>query len=161
MTAPFTLITLNNTHKRLEFDCGSPELNTYFQKQVTQDIRRKVTACFVAVGADERIAGYYTLASASILLSDLPEQTSKKLPRYPTVPAVRLGRLAVDLNFKGQGLGGALLANAFLRASRSEIAAYALVVDAIDQNAASFYQHHGFIAFPSAPLMLFLPLSKS
>jgi len=161
MTAPFLLTPLNVSHNRSDFVCGSPALDGYFKKQVTQDIRRKVTACFVAVADDKRIAGYYTLASASVLLSDLPEKTSKKLPRYPTVPAVRLGRLAVDQSFKGQGLGGALLADAFLRASRSEIAAYALIVDAKDQQAVSFYEHHGFILFPNSPLMLFLPLTNS
>lgn len=160
MTAPFVLARLATSHHRSGFVCGSPALDDYFKKQVTQDIKRKVTACFVAVAQDKHIAGYYTLASASILLSDLPEKTSKKLPRYPSVPAVRLGRLAVDQNFKGQGLGGALLADAFLRASSSEIAAYALIVDAKDQQAVSFYKHHGFIAFPHLPLMLFLPLTK-
>lgn len=70
-----------------------------------------------------------------------------------------MGRLAVDQNFKGQGLGGALLADALDRAIRSEIAAYALVVDAKDELAAAFYRHHGFIALPDAPLTLFLPLA--
>lgn len=158
MNAPFLLTALDASHDRSAFACGSDTLDDYFKKQVTQDTRRKVTACFVAVADDQRIAGYYTLAAASVLLSDLPEKTSKKLPRYPTVPAVRLGRLAIDQNYKGRGLGGALLADAFFRASRSEIAAYALIVDARDQQAVSFYKHHGFIVFPDLPLMLFLPL---
>ena len=81
-----------------------------------------------------------------------------KLPRYPSVPAVRMGRLAVDQNFKGQGLGGALLSDALDRAANSEITAYALVVDAKDESAASFYRHHGFIALPDSQLTLFLPL---
>ncbi|MGL4666489.1 MAG: GNAT family N-acetyltransferase [Saezia sp.] len=160
MTAPYLLTTLATSHNRSGFACGSSALDNYFKKQVTQDIRRKVTACFVAVTDDKCIAGYYTLASASVLLSELPEKTSKKLPRYPTVPAVRLGRLAVDQNLKGQGLGGALLADAFLRASRSEIAAYALIVDAKDGQAVAFYEYHGLIKFPNSPLMLFLPLTK-
>ncbi len=79
--------------------------------------------------------------------------------RYPTVPAVRMGRLAVDQAFQGQGLGGALLADALYRAARSEIAAYALMVDAKDEPAAAFYQHHGFITLPDSPLALFLPLA--
>lgn len=83
----------------------------------------------VALADGGRIAGYYTVASASLLLADLPAATAKKLPRYPTVPAVRLGRLAVDMAFKRQGLGGALLADALDRAARSEIAAHALMVD--------------------------------
>jgi len=99
------------------------------------------------------------LASASLLLADLPVGTGKKLPRYPTVPAVRMGRLAVDKEFKGQGLGGALLADALDRAARSEIAAFALMVDAKNEVAADFYQHHGFIALPDSRRTLFLPLA--
>jgi len=118
-----------------------------------------VTACFVALDAGQRVAGYYTLASSSVFLGDLPLALNKKLPRYPSVPAVRMGRLAVDLSFKRHGLGGALLADALLRAARAEIAAYALVVDSKDASAADFYPHHGFIALSGAPGTLFLPLS--
>ena len=92
------------------------------ERGVAQDIRRRVTACFIALAGGQRIAGYYTLASASLLLADLPATTAKKLPRYPTVPVVRMGRLAIEQAFKGQGLGGALLADALDRATRSEIA---------------------------------------
>lgn len=99
------------------------------------------------------------MASVSLLLTDLPTNTGKRLPRYPTVPAVRMGRLAVDKQFKGQGLGGALLADALDRAASSEIAAFALIVNAKDDVAATFYRHHGFIALPDSPLTLFLPLA--
>lgn len=157
--APFRVTQLDATHDRTTFNSGSSPLDSYFQQQVTQDIRRRVTACFVALTGELRIAGYYTLASASLLLSDLPATTGKKLPRYPSVPAVRMGRLAVDQDFKGQGLGGALLADALERAVNSDIAAYALVVDAKDESAADFYRHHDFIALPNQPLTLFLPLA--
>ena len=70
-----------------------------------------------------------------------------------------MGRLAVDRAFQGQGLGGALLADALDRTARSEIAAFALMVDAKDEAATAFYQHHGFIALPDSPLTLFLPLA--
>lgn len=157
--APFWLAPLDAAHDRTTFSSGSEPLDWYLRKQVSQDIRRRVAACFVALTEGQRIAGYYTLASASILLADLPVSTGKKLPRYPTVPAVRMGRLAVDQAFKGQGLGGALLADALDRVARSEIAAYALMVDAKDEMAAVFYRHHGFIALPDSPLTLFLPLA--
>jgi ribosomal protein S18 acetylase RimI-like enzyme len=157
--APFRLAPLDATHDRTAFRCDSEPLNHYLSAQVTQDIRRRVAACFVALADGQRIAGYYTLASASLLLVDLPASTGKKLPRYPTVPAVRMGRLAVDRAFKGQGLGGALLADALDRVARSEIAAFALMVDAKDEAAADFYRHHGFIALPDSPLTLFLPLA--
>jgi len=95
-----------------------------------------------------------------VLLTELPSSTGKKLPRYPTVPMVRMGRLAVDQAFRGQGLGSALLADALGRAARSEMAAHALMVDAKDAAAANFYQHHGFIALPDSPRTLFLPLAS-
>src|SRR5574343_334402 len=160
-SAPFRLASLDASHERATFNSGSESLDRYLREQVTQDIRRRVAACFVALADDQRIAGYYTLASASLLLAALPASTGKKLPRYPTVPAVRLGRLAVDQAFSGQGLGGALLAEALDRAARSEIAAYALIVDAKDEAAAAFYLHPGFIALPSSPLTLFLPLATA
>ena len=120
-----------------------------------------MAACFVALSDRQRIAGYYTLAAASLMLADLPASISKKLPRYPTVPALRMGRLAVDEAFSGQGLGGALLADALERATRSEIAAYALMVDAKDGSAVAFYGYHGFITLPDSPLTLFLPLATA
>jgi ribosomal protein S18 acetylase RimI-like enzyme len=158
--APFLLVPLDAAHDRTGFNSDSEPLNRYLREQVTQDIRRRVAACFVALKDGERIAGYYTLASASLLLVDLPASIGKKLPRYPTVPAIRMGRLAVDQDFKGQGLGGALLADALDRAIRSEIAAFALMVDAKDEAAAAFYRHHGFIALPDS-LTLFLPLATA
>lgn len=158
-TAKFRVAPLDTAHNRAEFNSGSEPLDRYFQQQVTQDVRRRVTACFVALSIEQRIAGYYTLASSSVLLNDLPANVGKKLPRYPLVPAVRMGRLAVDQDFKKQGLGGALLADAMSRAAHSEITAYAMIVDAKDKNAAAFYQHHGFIPLPNSPLTLFLPLA--
>ncbi len=157
--APYRLAPLDAAHDRDGFDSGSEPLNRYIREQVTQDIRRRVAACFVASADGQRIEGYYTLASASLLLSDLPASTGKKLPRYPTVPTVRMGRLAVDQSFKGQGLGGALLADAVDRAAHSEFAAFALTVDAKDEAAAAFYRHHGFVALPDSPRTLFLPLA--
>ena len=157
--APFRLAPLDAAHDRTAFNSDSAPLNRYLREQVTQDVRRRVATCFVALADGQRIAGYYTLASASLLLAELPASTSKKLPRYPTVPAVRMGRLAIDQAFKGQGLGGALLADALDRAARAEIAAYALMVDAKDESVADFYRHHGFIALPDSPRTLFLPLA--
>ena len=140
--APFLVAPLDAAHERTGFHSGSDPLDRYLREQVTQDIRRRVAACFVA-------------------LADLPVSISKKLPRYPTVPAVRMGRLAVDEAFSGQGLGGALLADALERAARPEIAAHALMVDAKDGHAAAFFGHHGFIAQPDSPLTLFLPLTTA
>lgn len=155
----FRVVPIDQMHDRNTFNSGSVSLDSYFRERVTQDVRRRVAACFVALSNDGRIAGYYTLSSASVFLGDLPAKLIKKLPRYPSVPVVRMGRLAVDQTFRGQGLGGALLADALTRVIRSEIAAYALVVDAKDNAAADFYRHHGFLETASEPLTLFLPLA--
>lgn len=157
--APFLLVPFDSAYDRSIFRSDSVQLNRYLKQQVTQDIRRRVAACFVALAEERRIAGYYTLASASIPLTELPLSTGRKLPRYPSVPAVRMGRLAVDRAYEGQGLGGALLADALVRAARSEIAAFALMVDAKDKSAIAFYQHHGFIALPEMAHTLFFPLA--
>lgn len=157
---PFRLALLDASHERRGFDSGSQALDRYFREQVSQDVRRRVATCFVALTDDQRVAAYYTLASASVPLTALPVDVVKKLPRYRAVPVVRMGRLAVDQVFKGQGLGGAMLADALMRVMRSEIAAYALLVDAKDESAARFYRHHGFIALPESPLTLFLPLAS-
>ncbi len=155
----FQVVLLGTKHDRAGFHCESDALNRYLKEQVTQDMRRRVAACFVALTEDQRIAGYYTLASASVMLNDLPISIGNRLPRYPSIPAIRMGRLAVDQEYTGQGLGGAMLADALERAVRSEIAAYALVVDAKDKATAEFYLHHGFMALPNTPLTLFLPLA--
>jgi GNAT superfamily N-acetyltransferase len=109
--------------------------------------------------ATGRIAGYYTLSAADVSVSDLPAELAHRLPRYPSVPAARIGRLAIDRRFQGRGLGGALLLNAAMRALRSEIAVFALAVDAKDDKAAAFYRRHGFSAFASNPLQLIAPLA--
>lgn len=158
---PFRVVSYNSSFDRNTFNCGTDDLNRYFRDQLSQDIRRRVTACFVALSKEDRVAGFYTLASSSVFLGDLPEIIKKKLPRYPSVPVVRMGRLAVDQAFKGQGLGGALLSDALLRVIRSEIAAYALVVDAKDDTAADFYRHHGFMMTDRDDLTLFLPLATA
>ena len=160
MTAPGLRVeALSPQIDRSTFASGSEPLDNYFRHRVTQDIRRRVTACFVAVTPEGRVAGYYTLASASLVLGELPPETARRLPRYPSIPAVRMGRLAVDQTFRGQGLGSALLADALARAAHSEIAAFAMTVDAKDQAALAFYLHHGFISLPDSPMALFLPLA--
>jgi ribosomal protein S18 acetylase RimI-like enzyme len=159
MAARFKVAALDPGADRSSFRCGVVPLDRYFHSQVGQDIKRRVTACFAATDACGTMAGYCTLASASIGLSDLPDAQARKLPRYPSVPAVRMGCLAVDLAFRGTGLGASLLADALRRVFMAQIAAYALVVDAKDDAAAAFYAHHGFIALPERPLCLCLALA--
>jgi ribosomal protein S18 acetylase RimI-like enzyme len=158
----FTIARLHSLHERAKFESGIAPLDRYFRDHVTQDIRRRITNCFVAVDAQTGdVAAYNTLAATSVLLTDLPPEIGKKLPRYPLVPAVRLGRLAVDMRYRGQGFGSALLWDATERAIRSEITAFALVVDAKGPEAVAFYRHHGLLPFDSSPMTLFLPLAEA
>ena len=162
MTPPFRLEPLDDTHDRGSFSCGVEPLNRYLKTQATLDIRRRIATCFVAIEArSQALAAYYTIASAGISMFDLPPELTKKLPRYPTVPAVRIGRLAVDLKFRGKGLGGALLADALRRVLLSPPAAFALLVDAKDDQAVAFYRHHGFQSLASQPRTLFLPIATA
>lgn len=154
----YRIVALDPGQERSGFHCGVAALDRYFHERVTQDVRRRITTCFVALDERNRVAGFYTLAATSVLLAELPDSIAKKLPRYPTVPAIRLGRLAVDQAARGQGLGAALLADALSRGIDSEIAAFALVVDAKGEAAMAFYKHHGFIRLANQPRTLFLPL---
>ncbi|MGA2588784.1 MAG: GNAT family N-acetyltransferase [Bryobacteraceae bacterium] len=159
MMGSFNVEPLAPSHDRTTFTCGVDALDRYFQHQVGQDVRRRATACFVAREiATDRNAGFYTLAAGGVLLAEMPAPLAKRLPRYPSVPVARLGRLAVDLAYHGLRLGGALLWDAVDRATRSEIAIYALVVDAKDEQTENFYRHHGFVALGNTARHLILPL---
>ncbi len=150
--------TLSSRHDRESFASGSEALDRYFRNQASQDVRRRIATCFVAVDEKERIAGYYTLAATSVALTGFSESTVKRLPRYPVVPAALLGRLAVDLTCQGRGIGGLLLADAIRRISRVEMGVFALVVDAKDDNAQRFYEHFGFVLLPDQDRRLCLPM---
>lgn len=162
MTPPFRLEQLSDQHDRDSFTCGDVALDRYLHTQATQDIRRRIANCFVAIEvATGRLAAYYTIASAGVPITELPPSVSKRLPRYPTLPAVRIGRLAVDLGFRGRGLGSALLADAVRRTLQAPPAVFTPLVDAKNEEAANFYRHHGFLSLTSQPRTLFLPLATT
>lgn len=145
MTSPFRIEILGAHHDRKSFFSDVAALDRYFAEQATQDVRRRVAACYVAVEvATGAVAGYYTLSAGGIALSEMLESLAKRLPRYPSVPVARLGRLAVAHACRGRSLGAALLWDAASRAVRSEVAMVSLVVDAKDETSAAFYRHHGF-----------------
>ena len=158
-----TVEPMGRQHNRTAFHCGAEPLDRYLKQQARQDADKRVAAPFVAVNPpDTRVLGYYTLsASASVLtLADLPDELARKLPRYPQLPVTLLGRLAVDESTKGQGLGEHLLMDALHRslAHADQIAAMAVVVDAKDESAASFYRHFGFLTLQAQPSRLFVPM---
>jgi len=153
---------LGKQHDRARFSCGNPSLDEYLKVRARQDARRYVAAPFVLVpsAGETTILGYYTLSSFAIDLAELPPGTARKLPAYPNVPVTLLGRLAVDARNAGKGLGEFLLMDALHRsfAQSSQIAAVAVVVDAMDDSAVRFYKHFNFTPFPERPARLFLPM---
>ncbi|MFA7326632.1 MAG: GNAT family N-acetyltransferase [Candidatus Kapaibacterium sp.] len=152
---------LSSKHQKAEFTCGVGMLEDYLHKQANQDIKRKLTACFVLLDeGKELIKGYYTLSNNSIPLNKIPTDFKKKLPKsYTSIPTTLLGRLAVDERYKEQGLGKLLLVDALRRSYEisGSVGSYAVIVDPIDQSAVEFYTKYGFILIPGSGKM-FLPM---
>jgi len=154
---------LNNTHNKLSFVCGVESLDRYLKKQAKQDIKRKISRIFIVYTPESpsTIIGYYTLSALSINLEQLPDNIAHKLPEHP-IPAALIGRLAVSQEAQGQDVGQMLLMDAIKRTIglSKKIAIYAMVVDAIDEQAELFYQQYGFSPLSTDSLRLFLPLKS-
>jgi GNAT superfamily N-acetyltransferase len=154
---------LNRNHNRSAFNCGIESLDRYLKHQANQDTKRRVSRVFVVRSRQDetKVLGYYTLSTLSIDLSVLPEKLAKKLPKHP-IPAALIGRLAVDVSAQGKGIGKVLLSNAIKRtlAISSDIGIYAIVVDAINEQAESFYMQYGFAHLATESQRLFLPLKS-
>jgi GNAT superfamily N-acetyltransferase len=150
---------LGSHHDRASFASGVETLDRYLRSQAGQDARKNMAAPFVLTLPDGAIGGYYTLSATSVKLADLPDQITRRLPRYPLVPATLLGRLAVDRRFRGQGYGRFLLADALYRVARSEIASFAVIVDAKDEAARRFYERESFLPFADQSMKLFRPVA--
>jgi ribosomal protein S18 acetylase RimI-like enzyme len=156
---PFVTEPLSRDHDRKAFRCGVDALDRYLTELAFQDIARRLAGCFVALDDTGKIVGYYTLAATSIALDDLPADKKKRLPRYPSVPAVLIGRLAVDVTYRGRGVGSALIVDAVTRTDRFGIGAFAMIVDAKDDAALAFYQANGFLRIPGESRRMFLEMA--
>jgi len=161
-SARWNFVPIDKKHQRDSFDCGYAILNDYLKKYARQNHNKGIAKTFVAIPASGslNIDGYYTVSASVIEFESLPESYQKGMPAYP-IPAMLIGRLAVNNSVKGQGLGGELLADAFYRAVRAsqEIGMYAVRVDAIDLQAKEFYLKYEFIPFQDNELSLFLPIA--
>jgi GNAT superfamily N-acetyltransferase len=145
----FTISRLDpDKHRRGEFTCEIPELATFIQQRANREGRLFASACFVLAPVDDpgRIAGYYTLTNASILLTKIPPNLAKKLPSYPEMGATLIGRMARALDYKGKDIGGLLLADALERSliTAAQAGSVAVVVDPKNEKAARFYERNGF-----------------
>ncbi|EAQ36087.1 GCN5-related N-acetyltransferase [Nitrobacter sp. Nb-311A] len=148
-------------HDRDAFSCGVDSLDRYLRSQAGQDVRRRMNGVFILVAADavETVLGYYTLCATSLPQGDVPAAARKHVPRYPLVSATLIGRLAVSRTRQGDGLGSLLLADAVQRAyaSAETVGSSMLVVDALKERAAAFYESFGFQPLPES-LRLVLPM---
>ncbi len=153
----------SNIHNCANFDCGTPVLNEYLARYATQHRKKGISRIYVLLdsAAPVEILGYYTLSAAQVDAAQISDADRKKLPRFP-IPCFRMGRLAIHKDQKGKGLGAKLIGMAVDRClhAREEVGAYALVVDAKDENAKSFYEHYGFTACTDQPMTLYLPLGQ-
>jgi predicted GNAT family N-acyltransferase len=151
---------LNPKHNRAEFSCGVLHLDNYIRTQAGQDTKKNLAAVFVLTPDGSTIAGYYTLSQFSVELDEIPDMIAKKLTRLSDIPATLIGRLARSRNFYGKGVGELLLMDALHRAlvNSKEIASWAVIVDAKDDNASRFYAQYGFISLPKILNRLFLPM---
>jgi ribosomal protein S18 acetylase RimI-like enzyme len=160
---PFRIEPLSVDHDRAQFTSGSAPLDRYFREQASQDIKRRIATCFVALSLEtQEIAGFYTLTATSVPLDALAPDVVKKLPSYPVVPAALLGRLAIAKTIQDKGLGGALLADALMRTARAELGVFAMLVDAKDEAAQRFYERFGFTLLPGGGARrLVLPIATA
>ena len=154
----FSTVPFDRSVDRKAFDCGlHPALNTYISQQAGQDEKRNVSRTFMLLDDAGMLIGYYTLANASVVESDLSEEQMKKMPRYP-MPAVLLSRLAVDKSQQGKGVGKRLMSDFFRRVyaiSKHSGAAF-IIVDAKDEAAAAYYISLEFVETKTSPLRLAL-----
>lgn len=153
---------LGSQHDRTAFSSGVTELDEYIRVLAGQHARKKVSATTVLLVDDpRRITGYHSLSSTRLDLGELPPLLAKQYPRYAEgIPATLLGRLAVDVSYRGQGWGEALLINALERSflATRVVASAFVIVRAIDADATRFYARHGFSEFPGDSRRLYLPM---
>jgi GNAT superfamily N-acetyltransferase len=151
---------LDSSFDKSHFDCDNPQLNDFLRKYASQNLTKRYSLTFVATVLGSKVViGYYSASASSIEFANLPDSLKKGLPKYPA-PVMLIGQLAVDKTLQGQGLGEVLLMHAFSRAVRlsSEIAIFAVRVDATDEKSKAFYLKYGFVPLQDVPFSLLLPL---
>lgn len=153
---------ISDQHDRAAFDCEVAPLTDYLRKFAKQNHEKGLSLTFVATEKDNptTILGYYSVSMGQVEFDSLPPEAKKRIPKYP-IPVMRIGRLAVDKTAKGKGVGRDLLMDALHRAveASKSVGVFAVVVDAKDDKAKSFYKKYGFIEFLDKPMVLFILMS--
>lgn len=147
-------------HDVTGFSCGNELLDRWMVRYASQNQRRDGARTFVAATSDQRVYGYYTLLAGQLDHHEVTRETSRGLSRYFPIPVAILARLAVDASQQGHGIGAALLNDALVRVVRAseQVAVRAVVVHAVDDSAATFYERFGFRALSATPRTLMAPL---
>jgi GNAT superfamily N-acetyltransferase len=146
---------LTAMHEVSQFSCGKPSLDRWLKTRALSNQEKRFTAVLVVHEAN-RVIGYYGLAPTAILPSSLPRSIRTGKPPAP-VPCLLLGQLATDQNWIGKGVGTGLLKHALQRcvAAADLVGGRALVVNAVDGDAAGFWTRRGFIPSKDDPQILF------
>jgi predicted N-acetyltransferase YhbS len=150
---------LASRHRLDAFRCGVDALDRWLLDHAAHAQSMRTAQTFVWHRGDDTVVGYFSLAGHLVVRGELPKRLGRGSPG--SIPSVMLGRLALDAELQGEGLGGELLWDALTRArAASDIAAArVVVVDAISGDAAAFYEHHGFTAVPENPNRLVQKMS--
>ena len=144
------------------FDSGEASLDRYLADRALTNHISDLARCYVCADSDNnRVVGYYTLSAVAVEHASLPSRARRNAPN--PVPAVLLGRLAVDRKAQGSGLGRSLVRDAILStlAAADRIGVRLLLVHALHEQAADFYATLGFKPSPTDPLHLYLLLSDA
>lgn len=159
---PFRVEALAS-HDRSAFCCGNDRIDKYFRETVTQDVKRGYVKCFVAIEVEtNKLAGFYTLTSNSVPLTQIPDDLKKKMPRYPSVPVVLISWLGRHVDFRGRGLGEALMFDAIKAIATTVVGSHAIIVDAIDDKAMKFYRGYGFASLSlDTPRRMYVPVATA
>jgi predicted GNAT family N-acyltransferase len=156
---------LRDQHCLTDFDCGKPPLSVWLRHSARQFQERDLARVYVAVRPDQNlVCGYYSLSVSSVSFAEAPPSGPwKKLPQRMPIPVALIGKLAVDRKAQGNRLGGLMLVDALRRiaAMADRIGIQSIVVDAIDEEAKSFYLKYGFVAAVDQPLRLFYPMQAA
>jgi GNAT superfamily N-acetyltransferase len=149
-------------HKVADFSCGEESLDRWLHRYAGQGERRDATRTFVAADEHGVVRGYYTLVAGQLDHTEATAPVRKGLSRHFPIPTAILARLAVDERSQKQGLGVSLLDDALERICRAaqEVAVRAVVVHAINDAAAGFYQRFGFRSLSPAPRTLMVTLAE-
>ena len=149
-------------HDAAAFDCGKEPLNRWLTRHAGQSDRRDAARTFVIADAHGYVRGYYTLVAGHLQHERATTAVRKGQSRHFPIPVALLARLAVDVEHQGHGHGAALLRDALSRVqvASAEVAVRAVVVHAIDDPAAGFYQRFGFRALAPTPRTLMVTLSE-